>query len=815
MRSQHRWPTLGFDIGRAFDFSHHLWPAGFYNKTFKWPNWHTWEGLVRRSAGWGRPPTGPDPDHYEHLNAHCDLLICGGGPAGLAAALAAGRAGARVILADQDRQLGGSLLWEHYELEGCSGSEWAEQTAAELSSMGNVMLLPRTTVTGNYDHMTTTLLQQSDGKAWRECLWTVRPRRILLATGAIEQTLIFPNNDRPGTMQASAVRHYLNRYAVAAGESIVVSCNNDSAYQTVFDLHRRGITVSAVVDVRPEINEELRHRITALGTDLLTAARISDTSGSRRIRSVSIESVNGASLGNRACDLLAVSGGWAPRIHLLAHARGELVFDDHSQSFRAGALPDGFAIAGSVAGTTGLLDTLAEGTAQASALCQDMGFKIGSVPLPRVDSDGCGTSAVAATEIMDSRKRQWIDLAHDVTMDDAELAVREGYVSVEHFKRYTTTGMSLDQGKTGNINAFIALAKLTDRSPGEVGTTTFRPPYMPITLGAIAGRDIGEFYAPRRYLPAHSAHLELNASFEDYGWQRPDCYPREGESFHDAVYREALAVRQHVGIFDNSPIGKIEVSGPDAAEFLNRFYINNALTLKVGKVRYGLMLNENGVIVDDGVFVRLEDERYLVHTTSAGVGRIVGDMEEWLQCEWPDLKVRVEDVTTSWGNFTIAGPDARHVLHALGTDVDISAESMPHMSAASGQIAGIEARIVRVSFSGELSFEVNIPARYSEAFWKAALEAGAEWKITPYGVEPLMLLRTEKGYLHVGSDTDGATHAGRCRLGTRCPQERNRLRRQTLLVPSGQHAGRAQTVCWPGNSGPATRGPPGRPPASW
>ena len=755
--SQNCWPSVSFDVGRIIDFTHVFWPAGFYNKTFKWPNWHTWEGLIRKSAGLGRPLTGPDPDHYEQVNAHCDLLVCGGGPAGLIAALVAGRAGLRVMVAEQAGEFGGSLNWEQYQFEGKPAYEWARGVAAELGGLSNVMLLPRTTVTGIYDHNVTTLLQTGHNNAWRECLWTVRPKHILLASGAIEQGLIFPNNDRPGIMLASAVRHYLNRYAVKTGNKAIVATNNDTAYQTVFDLAREQIPVSTVVDVRNEVNQALRQRLADLGTYLLTGARIGNTRGSKGINSVSIEDLEGNDLGSRNCDLLAVSGGWAPRAHLLAHARGTLRFDAVSQSFLPNQTPAGMSVAGSANGTAGLQESLAESARAATLICESLGSPAEQFQPPIVTTGIVESRNVSPMQLDTTKQRQWIDLAHDVTFGDAELAVREGYVSVEHFKRYTTTGMSVDQGKTGNLNAFVVLGALTSRETGEVGTTTFRPPYLPVTLGAIAGRNIGDFYAPRRYLPAHTAHQKLNAQFEDYGWQRPDCYPRPGESPEQAIVREAKAVRAGVGVFDNSAIGKLEVRGADAAEFLNRVYMNNVLTLKPGHARYGLMLNENGVIIDDGVFVRLARDHFLVHTTSGGVARIGAMMEEWLQCEWPDLQVLIDDMTTQWANFTIAGPMSRDVLTVLGAEIDLSAGALPHMAAAMGTVAGVNARIVRVSFSGELSFEVNVPARHAASLFETILEQGKPFDIMPYGIEALMVLRTEKGYQHVGSDTDGAS----------------------------------------------------------
>jgi sarcosine oxidase subunit alpha len=793
--SQNCWPSVGFDIGRMVDFTHALWPAGFYNKTFMWPSWRFWEGLIRRSAGLGNPLTGPDPDHYEQVNAHCDLLICGGGPVGLLAALAAGRAGLHVILAEQSPDFGGVLCWENYQLDGKPGHQWAQRVRDELNTLSTVKLLPRTTVTGVYDHNVTTMLQAGEGSAWRECFWTVRPRRILLATGAIEQGLIFPNNDRPGVMLAGAVRHYLNRFAVKPGEAVVVATNNDSAYQTVFDLARRRVPVDVVVDSRRAVGEPLQQKLSDLGTRLLQGARIRDTRGSKGIRSVRIEGLDGNDLGSADCDLLAVSGGWAPRVHLLAHARGSLRFDPGTQSFVPDALPAGFSAAGSAAGCHAMQDSLADALRETASICASLGMALPEMSLPEVTRSTAEPGVIAPMQLDTSRRRQWIDLAHDVTLGDAELAVREGFDSVEHFKRYTTIGMSVDQGKTGNINAFMVLGALTGRNTGNVGTTTFRPPYAPVTLGAIAGRDIGEFYAPRRYLPAHTVHTSLNARFEDYGWQRPDFYPRPREAPEAAIRREVLAVRSSVGVFDNSPIGKLEVHGPDAAEFLNRMYVNHVISLQPGRARYGLMLNENGVIIDDGVFVRLAEDHFVAHTTSGGADRIGAMMEEWLQCEWRSLQVLVDDSTAQWATFTIAGPRAREVVKALGTDIDLAAESLPHMAAATGRVAGLEARIVRVSFSGELSFEVSVPAAYAAGLLEAILDAGKPFEITPYGVEALMVLRAEKGYLHVGTDTDGSSTPDDVGWGPVArAKNTDYIGRRSLFRPANCEPGRKQFI---------------------
>jgi sarcosine oxidase subunit alpha len=795
-RSQNCWPSLDFDAGRMIDYSHSLWPAGFYNKTFKWPNWHSWEEIIRRTAGLGRPLTEADPDHYEQVNAHCDLLVIGAGPAGLAAALVAGRAGLRVMLVDQHEEMGGVLLWEPYQLDGQSARHWAQQVSAELATLDNVILLPRTTVAGSYDHNVTTLLQRGQGSRWRECYWTVRPRQVLLAAGAIEQGMIFPENDRPGIMLAGAVRHYLQRYAVVPGQEVVIATNNDTAYQTAMDLHQAGIAVGAVVDGRIQTDLVFKQQLQALGIELLSGARIVGTAGDKALREVHIEKLDGTQMGRKKCDLLAVSGGWSPRVHLFSHARGSLKFDDHSQSFHPDRLPPNFAVAGSANGTVGLADCWAEALQITESICTALGHKADSLKLPEIDQTPVESGQVSHLPVANCKKRQWIDLAHDVTFGDAELAVREGYVSVEHFKRYTTTGMSVDQGKTGNLNAFIALGSLTGRETGSVGTTTFRPPYMPVTLSAIAGPYNGRFFAPERLLPAHFVHQELNGHFEDFGgWHRPECYLQSCETEQQAIQREALAVRQGVGVFDNSPIGKIEVRGPDAAEFLNRFYINNVLTLKTGKVRYGLMLSENGIIIDDGVFVRLAENHFLVHTTSGGAARITEMMEEWLQCEWPHLQVLIDDTTTQWANFTLAGPKARDLLARLGTDVDISSEAMPHMSAACGQVMGLEARVVRVSFSGELSFEINIPARHAAAFLQAVLAQGKDLGITPYGIESLMVLRLEKGYLHLGSDTDGASTPDDVGWGfVARKKEADYIGKRSLFRPANQDENRQQLV---------------------
>ncbi len=754
--SQRGYPGLGFDLGRSFDFSHRLWPAGFYNKTFKWPGWNFWEGMVRQMAGPGRAPEEADPDRYEKNNAFCDLLICGGGPAGLTAALVAGRCGLNVILADQDEQLGGSLLWDTSFLDESPALHWVSSVVAQLKAMPNVMLLTRTTVTASYDHQIATLLQRGHQTHWRECLWTVRCRTTLLATGAIEQSLVFPLNDRPGIMLAGAVRQYANRYAVAVGHRVAIATNNDSAYQTAIDLTHHGMDIAAVIDQRTEVPDAMLQDMQEIGVTVFAGARIAASHGDKRLRGLSVQ--QGQNKLKLDCDALAVSGGWAPRLHLLCHARGSLRFDQQRQAFLPDQLPESFFVAGSAQGVSSLAEVLARAEAISMNLCSGLGKQAMFVHHPGISPGNRQSPYIATQDLQQSRKRQWLDLAHDVTLHDAELAVLEGFESVEHFKRFTTTGMSVDQGKTGNINAFLALSAISGKAIDRIGTTTFRPPYTPVTLGALAAGHTGEGYAPRRTLPAENTHRSLSACFEDYGgWQRPDYYPQDDETAHQAICREVLAVRNRVGVYDNSPIGKIEIHGPDAAEFLHRIYMNKVHGLAQGQCRYGLMLNESGVIIDDGILIRLAADHFLINTTSGGASRILAWLEEWSQTEWPELQVLIDDVSAQWANFTLAGPLARELLQQLDSDLDFSVGGLAHMQAAHGMIEGLETRVNRISFSGEMSFELNIAAAYANGFLQRLLETGTALGITPFGIEALMTLRLEKGYMHVGSDTDGET----------------------------------------------------------
>jgi len=770
--SQNAWPSLKWDLGALNGWLSRFLPVGFYYKTFQWPAWKWHEGLVRRLAGVAPAPNGRDPDRYDKQNAHCELLIIGGGPAGLAAAMAAAKNGSRIILADEQPESGGSLLWSSEQVDGEIGPDWARRAGGLLAEMENVTLLRRTTVVAAWDHNYFTAQQKlahcKPGRAVRR-LWNIRAQQVILATGAIERPLVFPDNDRPGIMLADSARQYVNRYAARPGNRAVIYTNNDSAYCAALDLHHAGTEVTAIVDLRENPKAEPIRRARELGIAIYLGYEISGTRGYYRIRQITIRTNRNKTRRKTAdkrldCDLLCISGGWNPTVHLWSQAGGKLDYSEDLSCFvpreRQPSMPDAMRPAGSARGSFDLASCLAEG--------HEAGLAVAAQPGAGRSGAEQGPAAAKSPPvhpIMPSwqtsppyKGRQWVDYLHDVTTGSIEIAAREGFVSVEHLKRYTTIGMAMDQGKTANVNALGILGKMTGRSIEEVGTTTFRPPYAPVTLGALAGRETGIRAWPMRRLPLHQWHLEAGAVMEDHGgWLRAACYPREGEPEEQAIRREALVARSGVTLFDSSSLGKIEVRGPDAARFLNRMYINNVETLKTGRIRYGMMLSENGIIADDGVFARLAEDFFLVSTSSAGTAEVFLAFEEWLQTEWPDLDVVVNNATTQWATLTVSGPQARAVTGALLPGTDLSAERFPHMSALEGELDGIPYRLMRVSFTGELSFELSVPANYALAVWRGLLEAGAEMKIAPLGIEALDVLRTEKGFLEVGVDTDVTT----------------------------------------------------------
>ena len=762
IKSPSGFPNVRFDLGRVLDFTHRLWPAGFYNKIFHWPGWHWYEGAVRRMAGLGHLPTGKDQNRYFHHNLHCDVLIVGAGPSGLAAALGAANSDARVLLVEQDHELGGSLLANGAEIDGIDSDLWVSRTKSVLEDAANVTVMTSATVSGYYDHNVLTIVDRSTSGVKR--FWKVRTKEVVLAAGAIEQPLVFENNDRPGIMLANAALKYLNRYAVRPADEMVVAANNDTAYQVAFSLHDKGVRVPAIVDARINVASDLAGEANDRGIPILSGSVILDTVGTKGITAVNVGHLPDdgepgiTETGTLKCRGLAISGGLAPSIHLWSQAGGSLQYDAELACFVPKECRQRVTVAGAARGVFSLAESLTDGAHAGSQAASNAGFACSPVEVSTSTVSSYKLEAIRITLAGDT-SRQWVDFGHDVTVADIELAVRENFLSVEHLKRYTATGMAADQGKTSNLNALTLLARLTGRSIEQVGTTTFRPQFMPVPLGAIAGQRHGDFYAPARLLPAHDWHASLGAVFEDYGaWKRPEYYKKNGFERERAIREEVLALRGSIGLLDGSTLGKIEVTGPDAGEFLNRIYVNNVLTLKRGRIRYGLMLSENGIVIDDGVFAKLADNHYLVNTTSANADRIIDWLEHWHQCEWPDLDLIISTVTSQWAVATIAGPESRTLMQEFDSGIDFSAEALPHMSVAIGTFLGVEARVARVSFTGEMSFEISVPAMHGQSIMQALMKAGGT-RIVPVGIEALIILRTEKGYMEVGGDTDGMTNA--------------------------------------------------------
>ncbi len=776
-RSVNCWPSLNFDLYAGFQLVSRALPAGFYYKTFMWPKslWHSYEERIRSAAGLGESPRQEDPDFYDRIHAHCDVLVVGAGPAGLAAALAAARSGARVILCDEQAELGGSLLATREHIAGASALDWLGTVVQELRTTADLRLLPRSTAFGYYDHNYVAVAQRLGDHlppgtypGPRQRLWRVRARQVVLATGAIERPLVFANNDLPGVMLASAVSTYINRYAVAPGERAILFTNNDGAYRSALDMQAAGIPVTAIVDPRPEPNGALVQKVRSAGIDVLSRHVVVDVQGGRRVEGARVMALDSSGktvtgeLRGMGCDLLAVSGGWSPAVHLHAQSGGRPRFDPAGACFVPGPSVQAERSAGACNGVFALGACLAEGFAAGAAAAREAGVAGAEAPhAPAVEE--VVEEPLQPLWLVPSPKppqrmaKQFVDLQNDTSAADILLAAREGYRSIEHVKRYTALGFGTDQGKLGNINGMAILADALGQDIPSTGTTTFRPAYTPVTFGTLAGHDLGELFDPVRTTALHAWHVAHGAEFENVGqWKRPWYFPKAGETMHDAVNRECLAVRRAVGIMDATTLGKIDVRGPDAAEFLNRVYTNAWLKLQVGRCRYGLMLGEDGMVMDDGVTTRLGPDRFHMTTTTGGAAHVMAWLERWLQTEWPDLKVYLTSVTDHWATMAVAGPQSRAVVSSLCPDIDFGREAFPFMSYREGTVAAVPARVFRISFSGELAYEVNVRADYAVHVWEALMAAGEPHGITPYGTETMHVLRAEKGYVIVGQDTDGS-----------------------------------------------------------
>jgi sarcosine oxidase subunit alpha len=765
------WPSPELDLMAVNGLVKRFIPAAFYYKTFTWPHWRWFEPAIRRAAGLGRAPEVADPDRYDQRHAHVDLLVVGGGLAGLAAALAAGKAGRQVLLVEGDALMGGAIFGP----DAVALRAEVQRLAAELNALPNVTCKTRTLAVGYHDHNLVSLVERLTDhlpeharRGPRQRLWKVRAQDVVLATGVIERPLVFDGNDLPGVMLASAAGLTLERHAVAPGRRVVLATNNDRAWSAALALAEAGVAVAAILDARTAVEPALLAAARAAGIAVETGTSVAAALGRRAVTGVRTTRLDagGHAIGEGrriACDCLLVSGGWNPAVHLHSQAGGSLGWDDGLQAFVPTHQPQPCRSVGAAAG--------------------DLDLSIR--PLWQVAREGAAPSPSA-----------WVDFQNDVTAADVALAHREAFRSVEHLKRYTTLGMASDQGKTSNVNGLAIMGSLQGKAPAEVGTTRFRPPYDPSTMGAYAGHRRGDLLKPIRRLPAHAIHAALGAMFEDYGpWRRPAFYPRPGEREAAAVAREARAVRQSAGLFDASPLGKIEVKGPDAATLLDRIYVGTMFTLKPGRCRYGLMLNEHGIVFDDGVVARIAEDHFLVGTTSGHASAVQALFQEWLQCEWTDLAVATEEVTQGWAVMNVAGPNARTILQSLETDIDLSADAFPHLAHREGRIEGVPCRIQRVSFSGELSFEVAVPTRYGPALHARLMAAGAPFGITPFGIEALMVLRTEKGFLHVGSDTDGMTLPQDIGFGGPVTAKKTDfVGRRSCLRLDGQRADRRQFV---------------------
>ena len=811
--SQNCWPGVAFDIGAINDLLSRFLVAGFYYKTFMWPPgwWQAvYEPILRKAAGLGRAPVETDPDSYEHVFAHCDILVIGAGPAGIAAAIAAGRTGARVMLADAQSEPGGMLLTDGGGIDNRPAMEWVWDSLSELALMKNVEVLPRTTVTGYYDHNFLTALEQvtthlrpgSRPGLPGERLWKIRAREVIIATGAIERPPLFAGNDRPGIMLASAARTYIDRYGVLPGRRLVVFTNNSDAYRTALAAHDAGCAVE-IVDLRRSPPGPDTAGADAAGIPVHQGCVIAGTTGRRGVSGCRIARFD-AETGRAftphrslSCDAIACSAGWNPAVHLWSQARGTLSWDRKLACFVPGSCQQRVRAAGACNGTFGLGYCLLEGGRAGSEAARDAGFGAGRRIAPAAANAGYGLEPafLAPAPRSGAAGKCFVDIQNDVTVADIRLAADEGYRSVEHLKRYTTTGMGTDQGKTSNVNALAVMAGIRGITIPEMGTTTFRPPYVPVGFGAIAGPGRGRFFRLERRTPMHEWHEANGASFSHSGeWLRPWAYPGQCESPAEAVQREALAARTTAGLFDASTLGKIDLRGPDSVEFLNRIYTNSWSDLKPGHCRYGLMLNERGMVFDDGVTTRLGKERFHMTTTTGNAEATLAWLEEWLQTKWPDLRVYLTDMAEQWAVAVLCGPKARAVLCAL-TGMDVGREAFPFMTFRVGKVAGIPARVFRIGFSGELSYEINVPASYGLCLWKAIIERGRGFGLTPIGTEALHLLRAEKGFVLVGQDTDGTVTPLDLGMGRAVGTGKSEfIGRRSLSLPDVTRKGRLQLV---------------------
>jgi len=772
-KSQNCFPSVSFDFGAINNLFSKIFPAGFYYKTFMWPKnfWYKiYEPIIRRAAGLGVAPLKPDPDRYEHKFEYCDVLVIGSGPSGLASALAAAKNGAKVILAEDKSRFGGSLLTDEVTIGNKKGKDWADETIEQLKSMPNVIVKNRSQVFGYYDHNMMVMFERTKDHLEfpskytpRQRLWYIRSKEVIASTGSIERPLVFGNNDRPGIMLASAAKEYLKIYGVLVGKKPIIFTNNDSAYDTAIDFKKNGIN-PLIIDVRENSKGTSVQEAKNLNIDIKFSHAIVNAKGYLRVKSATIGKLNEKKssyekLENVFCDCICISGNWTPTVHISSQSGNKLKFDEEINAFIPNQPRQNESTVGSANGSFTLKKSLEEGF--------NKGFEVSN----KITKKNLKTTTPASNERSnDKHNKFWcmplpknknykrcVDFQNDVYVSDIELAVREGFRSIEHVKRYTTLGMATDQGKTSNLNGLQLVSNIEKKIVPEVGHTTFRPPYTPVTIGAIVGREVGKYYRPTRKSPMHLWHEKNNAIFVDAGlWLRPRYYKQGTETLQEAAKREAANVRNNVGLCDVTSLGKIDIKGSDSAEFLNRVYTNAWMKLPIGKARYGVMLREDGIVFDDGTTTRISENHFHMTTTTAQAVNVLAHLEYYLQVVWPELDVNVLSTTEQWAGAALAGPNSRNLLGKIFPDTDVSNEALPFMGFTEGDLYGVPARIFRISFSGELAYEINVESGYGVFMWEKIMELGQEMNIEPYGTEALSTLRIEMGHV-AGSEIDGRT----------------------------------------------------------
>ena len=772
-KSQNCWPSVSFDVGAINNLFNKFLPAGFYYKTFMWPKnfWYKiYEPIIRKAAGLGVASLKPDPDRYEHKYEYCDVLVAGSGPSGLASALAAAKNGARVILAEDKPRFGGSLLSDEVTIGNKKGKDWADETIIKLKSMSNVIVKNRSQVFGYYDHNMMVMFERTKDHIQnpnqfmpRQRLWYIRAKEVIVSTGSIERPLVFGNNDRPGIMLASAAKEYIKVYGVLVGKKPIIFTNNDSAYDVAIEFKKNGID-PLVVDTRINSESSVVKEAKNLNINIKFSHGVVNSKGYLRVNSATIGKLSSDKSSyehfeNVPCDCICVSGNWTPSVHLSSQSGNKLKFNEKISAFIPNQSCQNESSIGSANGSFTLKQSLEDGFNKGYELSNNITRKNSKSPTPTSNERNYGQHDKFWCMPLPKNKhyKRFVDFQNDVAVSDIELAVREGFRSIEHVKRYTTLGMATDQGKTSNLNGLQLVSNIEDKIIPEVGHTTFRPPYTPVTIGTIVGREVGKHYRPTRKSPMHAWHEKNNAVFVDAGlWLRPRYYKQDNETLEEAAKREATNVRNNIGICDVTSLGKIDIKGPDSSEFLNRVYTNAWMKLPVGKARYGVMLREDGIVFDDGTTTRVSENHFHMTTTTAQAVNVLAHLEYYLQVVWPELDVNVLSTTEQWAGAALAGPNSRDLLSKLFPDTDVSNEAFPFMGFKEKDLFGVPARIFRISFSGELAYEINVESGYGVFMWQKIMELGKRMNIEPYGTEALSTLRIEMGHV-AGSEIDGRT----------------------------------------------------------